>query len=105
MVPYFRIPDLHLGPLTVGPFGVLVALGIIIGTRICTRIAQEDRLDPHVLDDYAPWGVAAGVLGGHWVHVFLYHPEELSRSSFQAFKFWDGLSSTGGLIGALVAAF
>jgi phosphatidylglycerol:prolipoprotein diacylglycerol transferase len=34
----------------------------------------------------------------------MYHPEELSKSPFQVFKVWEGLSSFGGLLGALIAA-
>jgi phosphatidylglycerol---prolipoprotein diacylglyceryl transferase len=44
------------------------------------------------------------VVTGHLVHLFLYHPEELSKSPFQIVKFWDGLSSFGGLLGGVLAA-
>ena len=30
MLPYLRIPTLHLGPLEIHAFGVLVAIGILI---------------------------------------------------------------------------
>lgn len=104
MLPYFEIPSLPLGPLSIEPFGVLVALGIAAGARIASREAARDGLDPKTLADYALWGVVGGLLGGHFVHLFAYHPEELAGDPWKIVRLWDGLSSFGGLLGALVAA-
>ncbi len=59
--------------------------------------------DPQVILDFAIVGVLAGVVGGHLVHLLAYHPEEL-QDPLRIFKFWEGLSSMGGLGGAIVAA-
>ena len=53
--------------------------------------------------DFAVVGVLAGVVAGHLVHLFFYHPEELSEP-LRILKFWEGLSSMGGLAGGIVAA-
>jgi phosphatidylglycerol:prolipoprotein diacylglycerol transferase len=102
VIPYLQPPSLHLGPLTVEPFGVFAAAGIYLGARLATGRAAREGLDPQPLVDYAMWGVLAGVLGGHFVHLFLYHPEEL-RDPWRVVKVWDGLSSFGGLLGAVIA--
>jgi phosphatidylglycerol---prolipoprotein diacylglyceryl transferase len=104
VIPYFKPPVLHLGPLTLEVFGLFVAAGILLASRIGGRAAARQGLSQDVFLDYAPWGVAAGVVVGHLVHLFLYHPEELDKSPFQIFKVWEGLSSFGGLLGALLAA-
>ena len=104
MIPYFKPPVIELGPFTLEVFGLFVAAGILLAARIGGRAAQRDGLSQDVFLDYAPWGVGAGVVVGHLVHLFLDHPEELDKSPFQVFKVWEGLSSFGGLLGALIAA-
>jgi phosphatidylglycerol:prolipoprotein diacylglycerol transferase len=104
VIPYWKPPSLHLGPLTIEPFGIFVALGILLAARLLGKQAQRDGLNPEPLADYAVWGVGTGVVVGHWVHLFFYHPEELSKSPWQILKVWDGLSSFGGLVGGILAA-
>jgi phosphatidylglycerol:prolipoprotein diacylglycerol transferase len=103
VIPYFQPPALHLGPLTIQIFGVLAALGVYTGARIAMRAARDEGLDGQVLADFAVWGVVAGVVFGHLVHLFFYHPEEL-REPWRIFAVWEGLSSFGGLLGGVIAA-
>jgi len=104
VIPYFQPPSIKLGPLTLEPFGIFVALGILFAAHMLTRNAEREGLDSNALADYAPWGVGVGVVVGHLFHLFAYHPEELSKSPFQIFRVWDGLSSFGGLMGGILAA-
>jgi phosphatidylglycerol:prolipoprotein diacylglycerol transferase len=70
-----------------------------------SRAAREQGLPDEPLRDYATWGVVAGLLMGHFVHLFLYHPEELTQKGvIQILKIWDGQSSFGGLLGGILAA-
>ncbi len=103
VIPYFELPSLQLGPFTLQAFGVFAALGVYLAARIALRESARRGLDPQPLSDFAVWGVAAGVVFGHLVHLFLYHPEELSDWR-RALAFWEGLSSFGGLLGGVVAA-
>src|SRR5215212_12272770 len=66
-------------------------------------VCERDRLDPQPVGDFAMWGVGAGIVGGHFVHLFLYHPEELAQP-WRILAVWEGLSSFGGLLGAVIAA-
>jgi phosphatidylglycerol:prolipoprotein diacylglycerol transferase len=104
VIPYLHVPSIHLGPLTIEPFGIFVALGILLAARLLSRQAEREGLDSTPLQDYAPWGVGVGIVVGHLFHLLAYHPEELSKSPFQILKVWDGLSSFGGLIGGILAA-
>jgi phosphatidylglycerol:prolipoprotein diacylglycerol transferase len=104
VIPYLHVPPITLGPLKIEAFGICVALGIMLAARLLSRQAEREGLDPTPLQDYALWGVGVGVVVGHLFHLFAYHPEELSKSPFQVFKVWDGLSSFGGLIGGILAA-
>lgn len=104
MIPYIHFPSYKLGPFTLEIFGVFVAIGIYIAARINYAQAKREGLDPQPMADFAFYSVVAGVVSGHLVHLLLYHPEEMSRSPWQLFKFWDGLSSFGGLLGGIVTA-
>ena len=103
VIPWFELPSLSLGPVTIQSFGVLSALGILAAVHIASRAAAGLGRDPQVILDYSVVGVLAGVVGGHLVHLFFYHPEELV-SLWSVLKIWEGLSSMGGLAGAIVAA-
>lgn len=104
MIPYFVIPPLHIGPLALQPFGILSAAGILLASRLLVREALKRGLDPTPLEKLATWAVVGGIVGAHLVHLFLYHPEELRENGpLQVFKVWDGLSSTGGALGGIVA--
>lgn len=105
MIPWFELPTLRLGPLAIHSFGVLSAAGILLASSLIAAQAKKRGLDANPLPDFAAWAVGFGLIGGHLMHVLLYHPEELdSGGALQLFKFWDGLSSTGGVIGGLVGA-
>jgi phosphatidylglycerol:prolipoprotein diacylglycerol transferase len=103
VIPWFELPSLKLGPLTIQSFGVLSALGILAATALAQRGAARLGRDPKVILDFSVAGVLAGVLGGHLVHLFFYHPEEL-EDPWRLLRFWEGLSSMGGLLGGVVAA-
>ncbi|HWE25261.1 MAG TPA: prolipoprotein diacylglyceryl transferase family protein [Myxococcales bacterium] len=104
LIPYFQIPPVRLGPLTIQPFGVLAAAGVYLASVLLVRRARDEGLDPAPLNSFAAWALIGGIIGGHFVHLFLYHPEELRPGgALQVLKVWDGLSSTGGVLGGLVA--
>jgi phosphatidylglycerol:prolipoprotein diacylglycerol transferase len=103
LIPYLEPPALRLGPATIQVFGVLAALGVLLAVRIASRAASAEGLDGRVPRDFAIWGVAAGILGGHLVHLLAYHPEELA-DPWRVLRFWEGLSSYGGLLGGVAAA-
>ena len=103
LIPWFELPSLSLGPFTLQSFGVLSALGILAAVQLAARGARELGREPQVILDFSVAGVLAGVVVGHLVHLFFYHPEELS-DPLRILKFWEGLSSMGGLAGGILAA-
>ncbi len=107
ILPYFTPPSIPLvGSLKLEPFGLFAAAGIYLAAHLTTRAAKKRGLDVLPFLDYAPWGVGGGIVMGHFVHLFLYHPEEMQGEGgfLRIFKVWDGLSSFGGLLGGILAA-
>jgi phosphatidylglycerol:prolipoprotein diacylglycerol transferase len=102
MIPYIHVPDVHLGPLTLHPFGLLVATGVIIGTALATSRARRLGLDLDRLNSYITWMLAGGFIGGHMLDEIFYHPSEIARRPYSLIMLWEGLSSFGGFTGALI---
>ena len=96
------MPSYSLGPFTLQVFGLFVAAGVLFGARLLVRAAEKQGIDPAPLNDFPIWGLVGGIIGAHLMHVLLYHPDE--SHGLGIFKVWDGLSSTGGVIGGTLAA-
>jgi phosphatidylglycerol:prolipoprotein diacylglycerol transferase len=105
VIPYFQLPSLQLGPFTLQSFGVLAAAGVAVSAWLLVRESERAGLDPRPMREVPIWALAGGMVGGHLMHLFLYHPEELHgpAGAWQILKFWDGLSSTGGVLGGTLA--
>ena len=103
VIPWFELPHLTIGPVSIQSFGVLTALGILTAVALSQRAARQLGKDPRPVVDFAVVGVLAGVALGHLVHLVFYHPEELAEP-WRIVMVWEGLSSMGGLIGGVLAA-
>ena len=104
MIPWFVVPPLQIGPLALQPFGILAAAGILLAGKLLVYEAERRGLDARPVEKAASWALAGGIVGAHLVHVLFYHPEELRQGGVvQLLKVWDGLSSTGGVLGGLLA--
>lgn len=108
MIPYFELPQLHL-PFgqKIDIFGVLSAAGVVVGATLAARQARKYWPgDDEPLKGVVTHAVLYGLFGGHFMHLFAYHPELITaKDPFVILRFWDGLSSMGGVLGALVGIF
>lgn len=102
MIPNIYVPDLKLGALTLHPFGLLVATGVILGTWLATWRARRRGLDLDKLNSFITWMLVAGFLGGHMLDQIFYHPAEVLKRPWSLFLLWEGLSSFGGFVGGLI---
>jgi phosphatidylglycerol:prolipoprotein diacylglycerol transferase len=103
MLPY--VPPLHRGPVT--SFGVLAMLGAYFGLAAGSRHAEKLGLDPERVRRMAMCCGVGGLLGAHYMDLFLYQPG-WSAGSDAVWRFlnpFSGLSSYGGLIGGTLGFF
>lgn len=96
-----------LGPLTFHTYGLLVALGLVLGSRIAVWNARRSGLEKNQAEDVVYqlllYFTVGGVLGGRLFHVVEFW-HEFSDAPMDIFKIWQGgLVSYGGLAGALMA--
>jgi len=104
VIPYFEQPSLPLGIVTIHAFGVLVAAAMLVGMRMVRRRAQADGLDPLLADRLVTWVLLGGFIGAHLVDRLVYFPAQTLAEPIRLLKFWEGLSSFGGFLGAIVGA-
>ena len=117
LIPYVHIPDLTLlpqgsvnghfppAPLSLKPFGTLVAIGVYVGAYLAVKQGKRQGLDEKVLMSFIIWVVGAGFIGGHVLDTLFYFPERVLHDPLSLVRLWEGLSSFGGFIGATVGVF
>jgi len=109
MIPYFthgHLFDLNLpliGQVSIHMFGVLVALGVIVGDRIVVKQGQRRGLDANDVKYLNARIVIGGFIVAHLVSVIFYFPERIAEDWKVLFNPFAGLSSFGGFLGAFLA--
>jgi len=104
-MPYLYVPPVNVGPLTIHAFGVIAALAVLLGIKATRHRAAELHLDVHIIDQLMPWLVLGVFAGAHLISILFYFPYKIVEDPFIFLRFWDGLSSFGGILGGLVVAF
>ncbi|MBK9263976.1 MAG: prolipoprotein diacylglyceryl transferase [Polyangiaceae bacterium] len=113
LIPYITIPEIPLGisldlpylghiEPSIKPFGTLVALGVYIGSILSVKRAQQRGLDTKKMSEFFVWVVGIGFVGAHVFDALFYHPQRVLKDPFYLFMLWDGLSSYGGFVGAII---
>jgi len=89
--------------LTLGVFGVLVAIGVLLGIQVAVRVyAKQKNLDEWMFRDQIFWVLVFGFIISHWVSVLFYFPEKVEENPWVLLMLWNGLSSVGGFFGAFI---
>ena len=90
LIPSPSSGSIHLGPLRLNAYGLMIALGVIVAVRIAGKRAE--RIGQGTTEDIsaiAMWAVPAGVLGGRLYHVLTDY-EKFQGQWFDAIKIWQG---------------
>ena len=61
--------QLHLGPLRLTAYGLMIALGVLAAVEVCRRRAPARGLAPDDFSVIALWAVPAGLIGARLYHV------------------------------------
>ncbi len=98
-------PDLlHLGPLTIRYYGILFALGLLLGYCLWRWQMLRAKHDRVVTEKFLVWGVVAVLAGSRLGHCFFYEPEIYLRAPWKILEVWKGgLASHGATIGLILA--
>lgn len=103
LIPYFEPIAIHLwGNVAIHGFGILVALGMILGARMAQWKAERDGLDPELINRFLGWVVVGVFVGGHLGHALMYDLDKTLADPLYLLKVWDGLSSFGGFTASTI---
>jgi phosphatidylglycerol:prolipoprotein diacylglycerol transferase len=102
MLPYVRLPAIELGPITLHPFGLLVATAVFVGTELTLRRGRKLGYDVEKVRSCVAWMVATGFVLSHVLDSLAYHWDDVVRRPWSLLMIWENMSSFGGFIGAVV---
>lgn len=103
-IPYLTFPTIELGPLSMRTFGLMVALGVLVGAWLAARYGEEHGIPRDTTYSLAMRMVLAGVIGSRitWVAT---HLDDL-ESPLDAFAIWKGgLQFSGGFVFAVIVGY
>jgi prolipoprotein diacylglyceryl transferase len=90
VIPSPSSGSIHLGPLRLNAYGLMIALGVIVAVRIAGRRAENKGVGTtEDISSIAMWAVPAGVLGGRAYHVLTDY-QRFQGHWFDAVKIWQG---------------
>ena len=90
VIPSPSSGSIHLGPLRLNAYGLMIALGVIVAVRIAGRRAENKGVGTtEDISSIAMWAVPAGVIGGRAYHVLTDY-ERFQGQWFDAIKIWQG---------------
>jgi phosphatidylglycerol---prolipoprotein diacylglyceryl transferase len=101
VIPYTTFPSISLGPLHLRTFGLMVALGVLIGSWVAAAYAERFGISRDETYRLATWMVLAGLIGARitWV---LTHTDQI-HSPVDVIAIWQGgIQFSGGFICALL---
>jgi phosphatidylglycerol:prolipoprotein diacylglycerol transferase len=87
----------HLGGLTIYSYGVMMAVGFIVGTVVARHRFAQQYKNPDIILDFVLAAVVGGVLGarlfyvvGHWSY-YSKHANEIFKINMDGLVFYGGL--------------
>ncbi|MBJ7294610.1 MAG: prolipoprotein diacylglyceryl transferase [Ilumatobacteraceae bacterium] len=90
VIPSPSSGSIHLGPLRLNAYGLMIALGVIVAVRIAGRRAENKGVGTtEDISSIAMWAVPAGVIGGRAYHVLTDY-QRFQGQWFDALKIWQG---------------
>jgi phosphatidylglycerol:prolipoprotein diacylglycerol transferase len=102
-IPYETFPTITVGPVTIRVFGLMVALGMIVGILVAARRNERFGVPRGETERVGFWLVVIGLVGARLLWV-LSNLERID-SPIDVIAVWEGgLSFTGGFVAAAFAA-
>ncbi len=92
----------HIGSFSIRWYGLLFALGFLIGMQIMTYVFKKENKPVEDTDSLLIYMVLATILGARFGHYLFYEPETLLRNPLSVITPpFSGLASHGATIGIL----
>jgi phosphatidylglycerol:prolipoprotein diacylglycerol transferase len=103
VLPYIASTSIHLGPITIQTWGLLVALGFVVGGAASAWMCKARDLKSGVVWDLLGLFLIASMVFGRLFFVLFYSPGYFIGHPLEVFSIWQGgLSMMGGIFGAVL---
>ena len=99
LIPWFEPFSFDIGPVSIHGFGILVAIGFLVGGNVAMKKAVRFTGDPGAaerVNRLVGWLVLGTFVGGHLGDVLFYRPHLIAEDPMILLRVWEGLSSFGG---------
>ena len=97
---------LSLGPIAVRWYGLLFAVGFLLGHFILVQIYRDEKRSEENLSSLFLYILLGTVIGARLGHVLFYQPDYYLARPWEIFMIWQGgLASHGGFAGVLIAIY
>jgi phosphatidylglycerol:prolipoprotein diacylglycerol transferase len=99
---------LSLGPFEIRYYGLVYAVGFLIGYLVLRKFIKSKRLKltEEQLDTYFLWLIIGSVLMARIFEVFIYNLSYYAAHLSESYKIWNGgLSFQGGIVGAVIVTW
>jgi phosphatidylglycerol:prolipoprotein diacylglycerol transferase len=103
VLPYIASASIHLGPVTIQTWGLLVALGFVAGGVASAWMCKARGLKSEIVWDLLGLFLIASMVFGRLFFVLFYSPGYFIEHPLEVFSIWQGgLSMMGGIFGAVL---
>ena len=93
----------QLGPFSLRWYGLLIAVAVLLGLLLATRLGRQRGIDPVLISDLLPILVLAAVIGARTYYV-LFEWRQYQLNWLDALAIWrGGIAIHGALIGGSIA--
>lgn len=96
--------DIHIGPVTVHMYGIMIALGLCLAVLVSTIRAKKEKLSEDVIADLVYCAIIGGFLGTRILYYITVLPSIMKNPSI-LWNFKEGYVVYGGIIGGVLAGF
>ncbi|MBH25186.1 MAG: hypothetical protein CMH57_12180 [Myxococcales bacterium] len=101
-LPFFTAGPWEFGPVKIHSFGLMVAIGVLLGHTISIRRVGRFGHDADAARSLYMSGLLMGFACAHILNVLMYEPALVLKDPFELLRFNGSLSSYGGVIGAFL---
>jgi len=104
LIPWFELSPWSVGPVQISPFGLLAALGVLLGTRVAEWQGERTGVPRRLVVEFLVYTIPLGFLSSMLFNGLLYDPERFFAMLRAGDLAYPGMSSFGGFLGGVVGA-
>lgn len=99
-------PIISIGPFTFYFFGVMIAIGILIGFFLFIKETRKRGLNEKLLVDGVFYSLIGGIIGARLIYILFYNPSYYISNPLEVLYIHQGgLSIHGGILGGILVGY